>query len=139
MRELVVHKGETEIGNKKAVRKFFDELPTGKWLLTVKNINNRTLPMNDYLHGVLIPEFRKALEGVGYEIKDDYQAKLILKNMFLKSHIERQDGSVMEFVRDTRDLSTSEMSVLFDEVIRFSAEHLSYQIPYPSEQLTINL
>lgn len=93
--------------------------------------------MNAYLHGVLIPEFRKALNSVGYdEVKNDAQAKLIMKSMFLTDTItNKETGEVITYVKDTHELTTIEMSTLFDEVIKFAADEMSYVIPYPNEQL----
>lgn len=137
MRSLILHTSDTGIVNRRAFDEFFKEMPKGRWLVDVKNINSRTLPQNAYLHGVLIPEFRKALNNVGYDVKNDEQAKLVMKNMFLSRTIEREDGAVLEYVEDTRNLTTTEMSTLVDDVVRFSAEHLGYVIPLPNEQTQI--
>lgn len=135
----ILHIRNGEIANKSAVRRLFDQLQDGRYLLNVENKNKRTLPMNAYLHGVLIPEFRKALNSVGYdEVKNDDQAKQIMKSMFLTdSIVNKETGETITYVKDTRDLTTLEMSSLFDDVIRFCAENMSYPIPYPNEQLQI--
>lgn len=36
-------------------------------------------------------------------------------------------------------MSKEEMGKFYDEVIQFAAENMNYQIPYPSEQTTLNL
>lgn len=115
------------------------KLADGRYLAKFSNKNNRTLPMNAYLHGVLIPEFRKALNSVGYdEVRNDDQAKKIIKSMFLVGNItNKETGEMISYTKDTHELTTLEMSTLFDEVIKFAAENMNYQIPYPNEQLTI--
>lgn len=137
MTEFILHKRDGEITNKSTVRKYFDQLNDGRYVVKIENRNKRTLPMNAYLHGVLIPEFRNALVNCGYdEVKNDDQAKKILKAMFLTTSItNKETGEVINYVKDTSDLTTLEMSALFDEVIKFAAENMSYQIPYPNEQL----
>ncbi len=128
-----------EITNKSVVAKMFAELKDGRYLLKILNKNKRTIPMNAYLHGVLIPEFRKALVEVGYdEVKTDEQAKLIMKAMFLKrQEVNHQTGEVIEFIQDTHNLTTIEMSTLFEEVVKFAAENMNYIIALPNEQLSI--
>lgn len=126
--------------NQQVLDKALTELKDGRWYVDFQNKNKRTLPMNAYLHGVLIPEFRKALNSVGYaEVKNDYQAKLILKSMFLTGEVfNKETGEVIKYVKDTHDLTTVEMSELFEEVIRFTAANMDYQIPYPGEKMMIN-
>ncbi len=95
----------------------------------------RSLPQNAYLHGVLIPCFREALNQVGYdEVKTDEQAKQIIKNMFLKTSVTNHEtGEVLEYVKDTSELNTEEMAILYEDVWKFAAEHLSYVIPAPGQ------
>ena len=135
--EFICHIQDNQILNKSVVKKQFEQLNDGRYLVTITNKNKRTLPMNAYLHGVLIPEFRKALNSVGYdEVKNDDQAKLVMKSMFLTDNItNKETGEIIQFVKDTHQLTTLEMSSLFDEVIKFSAENMNYVIPYPNEQL----
>lgn len=129
-----------EIINRKAVAKLFAELKAKKnadYTLQAKNISNRSLPQNAYLHGILIPEFRKALNSVGYdEVKTDMQAKLIMKSMFLSVETaNHQTGELIKYIRNTRDLTKEELNILIEEVIKFAAENMNYQIPFPNEQL----
>jgi hypothetical protein len=135
--EFICHIHDGEILNKTTVRKHFDDLKDGRYLVRIDSRNKRTLPMNAYLHGVLIPEFRKALNSVGYdEVRNDAQAKLIMKSMFLTDTItNKETGEMINYVKDTHELTTLEMSTLFDDVIKFCAENMNHTIPYPNEQL----
>jgi hypothetical protein len=137
---MIVNMKDGVILNPRAVKTFFAALPDGKNLIESDNSTKRTLPQNRYLHGVLIPEFRKALNSVGYdEVKNDSQAKLILKTMFLtRSTTNKETGQILEFVEDTHNLTTVELNTLIDEVIKFCAEHMSYQIAYPNEQMMLS-
>lgn len=134
--------GELQIISAKKVAQEISNLEDGLVELTLKHKNQRSLQQNAYLHGLLIPEFRKALNSVGYEIKDDVQAKRIFKALFLTRHVENhnKDGVLAEvpIVLDTSTLNKKEMSELYDEVIRFCAEHMNYQIPYPGEKMEID-
>jgi hypothetical protein len=129
-----------QIKNKKSVREFFLLLKDGKYLLQVDNNKKRTLPQNSFLHGILIPEFKNALNSVGYdEVKTNGQAKLIMKSMFLtRETVNKETGEMIKYVQDTSDLTTVELNTLIDEVIKFTAENMNYTIPFPNEQLQMN-
>jgi|SRR5688572_30085023 len=125
--------------NPRTLDKFLLSLEDGTYELDASRINKRSNGQNKYLHGLLIPEFRKALNSVGYdEVKTDVQAKLILKSLFLTDEIFSKDnGEVIKYVKDTSSLSKEEMTILIDDVIKFAAENMNYQIAYPSEQLIL--
>lgn len=115
-------------------------LKDGKWKAEFSPYNQRSLPQNAYLHGILIPEFRNALVSVGYdEVKTDSQAKQIMKSMFLSAEtVNKETGEMIKYVRKTSDLTKEELNILIEEVIKFCSENMHYQIPYPSEQLMLN-
>lgn len=139
MNQLILHKSNGAITNRAAVRKFFDTLPDGATILNAeKKKKTRSLQQNAFFHGVLIPEFRMALNSVGYdEVKNDDQAKLIMKSMFLTGSItNKETGEIITYIKDTHDLTTTQMMELIEDVIKFAAENMNYQIPYPNEQLS---
>jgi hypothetical protein len=132
----IIHIEDGHIENTASFTKFLRNLKDGKHILEASPYNKRSIPQNRYLHGVLIPEFRKALNSVGYdEVKDDAQAKEIMKAMFLKRRVvNKETGEVLEYTQRTRDLTKEETTILIDEVIKFTAENMNYQIAYPNEQ-----
>lgn len=136
MSSAIVHIRNHQIQNPKVVRQIFDDLTDGRYLVEVSRKNKRTLPQNAYLHAVLIPEFKNALNSVGYdEVRTYEQAKSILKETFLKSHVVNEaTGEALEFTKDTHTLSKVEMMELIEEVIKFCADKMNYQIPFPNEQ-----
>lgn len=123
--------------NPAPLRKIFNSLKDGRYNVEVTKITKRSNQQNRYLHGLLIPEFRRALNSVGYdEVKTDEQAKEIMKQMFLKRQvINKETGEVLEYVQQTRDMTKEENGILIEDVIKFCAENMNYQIPYPNEQL----
>lgn len=138
-KEFIIQKRKNKWVNTANLNSFLESLEDGGYKATVVKTNKRSNPQNDYLHGLLIPEFRRALVSVGYAIRSDEDAKTILKQTFLKEVITNDVGSKIETVKDTSMLNKDEMSTLFDEVIRFCAENMSYQIPYPGEQMEIDV
>lgn len=116
-------------------------LTAGEYEWEIKKYRKpRSGQQNAYLHGVLIPCFREALNGVGYdEVKTDEQAKLLMKTMFLRRSVTNHEtGEVLEYIQDTSALNTLEMAQLYEDVWKFAAEHLNYVIPAPNEQATID-
>lgn len=136
MVELFIHIESGEIVNRKGIRKAFGELADGKYLVKIDPFKKRSLPQNAYLHGVLIPAFRQGLNNVGYdEVDSDHKAKEVLKNIFLKTQIvNHETGEVLEYVRNTSDLTTTEMNDLFERVWKFCAENLGTVILSPGSQ-----
>lgn len=128
-----------QLQNRTGLTKLFRGLKDGKYEISVTHISKRSNQQNRYLHGLLIPEFRKALNSVGYnEVKTDEQAKLIMKSMFLTREMPNESGGKpVHYVQDTSPLSKEEMGVLIEEVISFAAENMNYQIAYPNEQITM--
>lgn len=116
------------------------ELRPGHVMISINYYSQRTNKMNRYLHGVLIPEFRRAMYDAGFkEINTDLIAKNFMKLKFLKFSTTNEDtAEIIEYIKDTSELSKDEMSRLYDDVIQFSAEYLNRIIPYPNEVLTLN-
>lgn len=137
---MILHFENGKVVNPAVWKKETDSLH-GKYEVDIKKLSRRSLPQNSYLHGVLIPEFRKALNSVGYdEVRTDGQAKEIIKAMFLKrSVVNKETGEMLDYVQRTSELSKEHMSILIDEVIKYCAENMNYQIPFPNEQLEIDL
>lgn len=135
--DFIVSKRNGQWVANKQLQSYRDAAEDGRYILKLDRYNKRSNQENKFFHAVLVPEFRKALNDVGYnEVRTDKQAKDIIKAMFLKTSIvNEKTGEYIETVRNTSDLSKIEMANLFDEVIRFAAENLNYQIPYPNEQL----
>lgn len=136
MTDVIIHIKDKAITNKPVIKKFFDELADGKYLITAKSIKRRTLPQNAYLHAVIIPLVFQGLRDVGYDdVRDFEDAKTVIKTLFLKRKIEnRHTGEVIEIIRRTRDLTTIEMMTLIEEVAKWSIEYLNVYIPMPNEQ-----
>ena len=137
--------GKVENGNLKIKgRKQFDfELQQfeGKEVeITIKKKRNRrSNNLNRYIHGVLFIECLAAFREVGFdEIKTPEQCKEILKAKFLKYNIvNEKSGEVLESYKNTSELTNTECCAFIDDVIKFAAESLNYNIPYPNEQASI--
>lgn len=136
-----IENGTLSIYNRTKVNKEIAILGDGIVEISLKHKKQRSLQQNKYLHCLLIPEFKNALNNVGYRIRTDEEAKMVLKSMFLTKDIPNEDTSAkaIHYVQDTSKLSKEEMMVLVEEVIQFAAENMNYRIPYPGEQTEFEL
>jgi hypothetical protein len=140
MREFILHiDNENKIVNPKVVREHFSRLNQGKYLITIKNIKNRSNQQNRYLHGIIIPLVFEGLRNAGFDdVKDFEDAKLVIKALFLKRKItNEQTGEVIEIIKDTRKLTTVEMNQFIEEVAKWCSEYLGFVLPMPTHLRTM--
>lgn len=127
--------GKPDEPSKKRLRRYFDELPKGRYYVKIEDKTKRTLNQNDYLH-TIFPLIQKGLYDNGYRgIKTPLQAKEVCKELFL-SYEERNEitGAKIKMVRRTRDLTKAEMCVFIDEIIEWASEYLGVVVPPPNSQ-----
>jgi hypothetical protein len=61
-----------------------------------------------------------------------------LKDRFCRrEYIVPETGEVLSVIKETKSLSTVEFNDYVDRVIRFAAETLDVQVPYPNEQVEL--
>jgi hypothetical protein len=139
MQETIVHITNSAISNTTAVRKFFNELKDGKYLLTAKSIKKRSLPQNAYYHSCIVPMMKEGLRNAGWDdIKSAHDAHEWIKEEFLKiPMVNKLTGELKNIPGSTAKLTTKEFTELIDAVIKFAAEFLFIQIPYPNEPMVM--
>lgn len=134
----IVHIKNGQIENPAAVRKTFLELKDGRYLFEINPYNKRSSQSNRYIHGVLFPAFMEALNEAGYRIQTVDEAKEICKALFLKKTVLNEDtGEVLEFVKNTSELTKEEMSIFIEDAARWLSENLGYVLPPPNTQTKI--
>lgn len=120
---LLINVSEGSFDKELELFELISGLKNGSYRVEFKKIDIRSVAQNDYLHGVVFPIVLHGLRNLGYdEIKDNEDVKVFLKNQFLKN-------------KRTRDLSKTEMKDFIESVIKWGAEYLSVQIPYPNEKI----
>ena len=104
-----------------------------------KKKRNRSNQQNKFLHGCLIPEFRKALNEVGFnEVNTNEKCKDLLKALFLQYEIVNDStGEVITTFKNTSELSTMEFMEFVDKAIDYAKQNLNYTIYPPNEQSEI--
>ena len=107
--------------------------------ITVEKVKkSRSLAQNAYMH-LMFTIFKDALNDLGNEFNMP-QVKEMLKLKFLKTEVVNEDTgeTIGERVRHTSELTTTELNVFIEDVIRYGAEEFNVTIPFPNEQLTID-
>jgi NinB protein len=96
----------------------------------------RSLSQNAYIHAILIPLFREALNNVGFdEIRTDEQCKDLMKALFLQTeYTNKETGEVIKSFKNTSELSTFEMTEFTENAIKYALDNMNFRIPLPNEQ-----
>jgi hypothetical protein len=134
--EIICHISDGKITNPKVVRKAFDELKDGKYLIKFTKKNSRSLLQNGYYWAVICEMVRDGLRDAGYrEVKTKDDAHEILKTMFLKKRITNEvTDETIVIPGSTAKLTTIEFSEYIEEIIKWAGEYLSIAIPLPNQQ-----
>lgn len=133
---IMVNMMHGEIMNPAELRKFFAGLKDGQHVITATyQSGRRSSDQNAYFHGVICPMVREGLINVGWEgINDDEDAKDFLKEIFLLRKTENpKTGEERMKVLRTSELTKLEFSEFIEQIIKWGAEYLGIQIPYPGE------
>jgi hypothetical protein len=137
--QIFIHITHNQITNKKVIRKAFEQLKDGRYLVSIESGNNRSNPQNAYYWGCCLPLIKDGLIEVGYrEITSNEQVHDLMKYMFLKKRIVNEEtGEVIETIGSTAKLTTIEFMEYIDRIAQFSAEMLGVVIPAPNTQMDI--
>lgn len=136
MSEFVLHINDGTITNTGAVRKFFNELRDGKYLVKITSIKRRSLSQNNFYWAVVCELVKDALREAGYqEVKTKDDAHEIMKTLFLKKKIVNVNtDEVIEIPGSTAELTTVKFMEYIEEISKWAAEYLGLVIPEPSSQ-----
>ncbi len=103
-----------------------------------KKKRKRSLDQNAFLHGVVIPMCREGFLDVGYNYTLE-ETKTDLKRMFaVFEKINETTGEIREYIKDTSDMTTTEMMDFVAHIQQWAAEFLGIIIPDPGQQTEIN-
>jgi hypothetical protein len=99
--------------------------------------NRRTLTINRYWWGVLVPVVQRGLYNMGHDLSKE-EVHEFLKAQFNFTEIVNEDtGEIMRLPLSTSKLSGSEFWKLVGRVAQWAAEWLGENIPPPGEQAEI--
>ena len=134
--QIFVHITHNQITNKQVIRKAFEALNDGRYLVSIESNKNRSGQQNRYYFGCVLPLVKDGLIDVGYrEISTNEETHDLMKYMFLKKQIANEEtGEVIESIGSTTKLSTIEFNEYIDKIAQFAAEMLGVVIPPPNSQ-----
>lgn len=137
MIELVIHIANKKVINMDEFRKAFSQLKDGKHLVTVKDMQRRSVPQNAYYWAVVVPMVRKGLYDAGFDaVRTNDDAHEVIKHIHLKKRmVSKQTGEVIDTARSTTELNMPDFNDFLEHVCRWSAEYLNVIIPSPNQQL----
>lgn len=133
--EFIIEKlANEEWRNTRAWKFYTDDLPPGKYKVSIENDDQRTGQQNKWIHAIL-PEITIALRDLGWDdIKTTEDAKDFIKTMFFKKKITNGSEEV-EVIQGTSKTSKLDFSEKAEEIIRWAAEYLGIVVAPPGEAL----
>lgn len=136
----VVKNGQLQIKGRKQFDFQLNQFESKEVEIVVKRKRiRRSGQQNNYIHAVLIPEFKAALNEVGFdEIRTNEQCKELMKGLFLQHEIvNEKSGEVLKTYKNTSELTTTEMMNFIDGAVKYALENMNYRIALPNKQTEI--
>jgi hypothetical protein len=100
----------------------------------------RSTQQNRFYYGVIIPIVQNCLKEAGHIMTNESTHDLI-KLKFLKEvlFVNEETGEVIERIKSTTELSTSQFMDLLAEINNFTFEYFGVSLPSPTDDLTLKL
>jgi len=130
----ILHIRNGEIQNKSQVKKLFDQLHDGKWLIEIGQANKRSDQQNRYYWAVVVPMVQHGIMDLGTELTKE-ETHDFLKARFNYSEIASTEGELMQVPRSTTILNKEAFSHYILKIQIFASEFLGIVIPDPGVQL----
>lgn len=131
----ILHIRNGEIVNKSDVKKLFDQLHDGKFLIEISKHNKRSNPQNRYYWGLVIPLVKNGIKEMGTELTSE-ETHEFLKAKFNTSELVNEATGQTEYLpRSTTILTKLAFSEYIQKIQQFAAEFLNIFIPDPGEQV----
>lgn len=139
MESIIVHISNSEITNRAAVRKLFEEIKKkdGKYELQPRRINKRSDNQNRYYWGCCVTMIRDRMIELGNDV-DSELVHCYLKDRFNSKELFNKDGVNIGSVGDTTTkLNKSDFELYLEKVKQFASEALDVIIPDPNTPITL--
>ena len=100
----------------------------------------RSTQQNRFYYGIVIPIVQNCLKEAGHIMTNESTHDLI-KLKFLKEtlFVNETTGEVIERIKSTTELSTSQFMDLLAEINNFTFEYFGVTLPNPNDDLTLKL
>ena len=100
----------------------------------------RSTQQNRFYYGIILPIVQNCLKEAGHIMTNESTHDLI-KLKFLKEtlFVNEDTGEVIERIKSTTELSTSQFMDLLAEINNFTFEYFGVNLPSPNDDLTLKL
>lgn len=128
---------EGKIENPGAVKKLFDELQDGKYLIEIGKHNKRSSQQNRYYHGICVPLVQSGIKDLGTDLTHDETHEFLKARFNYSEVVNTETGEAVQVPRSTTLLSKEAFSDYISKIQQFGSEFLGIVIPDPNQQLSI--
>lgn len=133
---MISENGKYRVVNKKLFAQCLASFKGKPVTLTLeRRKKKRSSPQNRFFHGPVLDILQVGLIDAGYnEARSKEWVKDLIKYKFLRSEaVSETTGEVIEVVRGTSELTTSEFMDFMADVTQWAAEYLGIEIPDPGQ------
>lgn len=134
MSSAIIHIREHKIVNNGTIRKLFNDLADGKYLIEISRHNKRSTPQNRYYWGLIIPVVQKGIKDLGTELTTEETHQFLKARFNFQEIVNHETGEAIPVPRSTTGLTKIQFAEYIDNIQRFAVEFLNIIIPDPGEQ-----
>ena len=134
---LRIRDGKLE--NPDQVRKLFDQLKDGKWLMEIGQANKRSEQQNRYYFGIVVPLVQEGIAHLGTELSKQETHEFLKGKFNYTEIINKETGEYIQVPRSTTILNKEAFSEYIAKIQQFSAEFLNVVIPDPGQQMELEV
>lgn len=137
MKEFFIYINDSVITNTDAVKKAF-ALKDGKYKVTIKRANKRSLLQNGYYWAAVLPAVTGGLRDMGHDLSQEEVHSWLKLKFNYEEVVNKATGEFERIPKSTTRLNTLEFSEEYlEKIIQFAAEFLNVVIPPPGRQSKI--
>lgn len=134
----ILHIRNGEIVNQSDVKKLFDQLHDGKFLIEISKHNKRSNPQNRYYFGLVVPMVKNGIKDLGTELTTE-ETHDFLKGKFNFSELINEATGQTEYIpRSTTILTKLAFAEYIEKIQIFASEFLGIVIPDPNTQMLMS-
>ena len=113
-------------------------LPNGRYRFTLEKVyRKRSNSQNAFYFGVVVTLIMEGLKDAGFENFDKDKTHDLIKYKFLKVEEVSTNGEVIETIKSTTSLTTTEFMSLLADIKSWALEFLNVDIPEPGQEMEI--
>ena len=138
--EARIRNGRMEFKQRSVFLSDIEKLKDGEYIVSVeKKKKKRSIDQNAYIHA-LFTLLKDSLNELGNSFTME-QVKEMMKFKFLLVEMYNKDTGALigSRIRGTSELTTWELNEFFEKIIAYAADEFGIILPYPNEQLRIEV